>query len=146
MTSLPIGWWDQVLDGQPWHVSLDDIGFTNLATFRAAVYREAEIRKARVTTHKVGIAAALVQAYGAPGMWAAAPMLRHYTSWMPGDDEINPAPPPSAFRPLRHRVPQTVAVEAAPAPAVREYTDDELLGPCTCGLAPICLPTCARAN
>jgi hypothetical protein len=27
-----------------------------------------------------------------------------------------------------------------------DLTDDELLGPCTCGQAPICLPTCARAG
>lgn len=147
MLLLPPGWWDQILDGEPWHVNLDEIRYPNLATFRAAAYRQAENRRARVTTHKVSVSDAYVQAYGGPGMLVESPNLAAHL-WTFGKEVFTAAPPVSAFypNPERHATLDQVLVATPAIRAVEELTDDELLGPCTCGLAPICLPTCARAN
>ena len=152
--ALPRTWWDQLLDGQVYVVKIRDTGYTNLANFRAACYREGDSRECLVATHKSGIGAVIVQAWGNPdrNMEMFTPKLKEAAMHaLPAPTVPAPLRPRPAVQctcgrgPLRHMPNCALFMYGRPAPRV-ELTDDELLGPCTCGQAPRCLPSCARAG
>jgi hypothetical protein len=130
-------WWDRILDGGIYRVDVESSGYNTLGTLRAAVYREAENRHRLVATHKASVDALLIQAWGIPGLDENQPRLKGQRalplsplSWRLGRAE----PPPPGPSPM-------------PADGGNEPSlDDELLGPCTCGQAPACLPDCARVT
>ena len=152
--SLPRTWWDQLFDGKIYNVILRHTGYTSLANFRAACYREADLRECLVATHKAGIGSVIVQAWGNPdaNMEMFSPRLREAT--------LHALPAPEVPRPLlrsaqctcghgprRHLPSCALSSYLSPVPPpVDEDTDEALLGPCTCGQAPACLPSCARAG
>lgn len=61
---LPKQWWDVVLDGGVYRIDLATLPFTNLTALRSAAYREAELRRRLVATHKAGIGSLVIQAWG----------------------------------------------------------------------------------
>lgn len=129
--------WDQLLDGDPHTVDLDHYpAFEGgLNTVRALAYRIAEQRRHTVTTHKLDPTRLQIQAHGIrpPCSCGAHPGGRHQeTCTTLKQHQPQPAPP-------------TVGLHAGLNEASGQG-DDELLGPCTCGLAPTCLPDCARVG
>jgi hypothetical protein len=104
-----------------------------LAALRSRVYKEADARELVVQTHWPRHLEAAIYIQAAPagkthqlaylaGMPAALPM--------PDINMPNPALAPVSL--------------ASTFPTLEE--EDALLGPCTCGQAPKCLPSCARVN
>lgn len=149
MAELPSRWWDQVLDGTVYLVDLRSTPYDNLTALRSAAYREANMRQRLAATSARGVFGMLIQAWGnpdVPGMQFGLPRLTRSTE--PG----TPAPDPRTFRPVPppRPIPASRPAPQAPAastqePDLTEAEIEALLGPCTCGQEPICLPSCARA-
>jgi hypothetical protein len=115
--------WDQLLDGAEHLVDLDLIGFEGgLAGFRALVYYQADKRRGTAKTRKVSATALAISSAGCQPL----AQLR--------------ATMPPTFVPGARPAPQ----EQPPAFHVDDIDDEALLGPCTCGQSPTCLPSCAR--
>lgn len=124
--------WDALLDGSPHEVDLmGRYAPGGIPGFRAAVYREAEKRYGHGKTKRTGPTTIEVIGIDCRPDFAR----RHKAS-------------PSPYYAL--------PPEPAPAPSSagqdlsdQDLGDDDLdpdllLGPCTCGQAPTCLPSCAR--
>lgn len=113
--SLSRSHWDQLLDGQPHEVDVLALRFEGgLPSFRAAVYREAEKRYGFAKTKRLGGTLLQVQGFECRISIPQRP--------------VRPAPqdqPPSTVEPP-------------------EDEAEALLGPCTCGQDPRCLPSCER--
>jgi hypothetical protein len=120
-SSISRDWWNRFLDGNVYRLTLDNIpADVNSTTFRQRVYREANIRRKSAQTYH--------PRWEEWFFYQAVPMRDRYL-----------------FANLRD--PNLVYIDM-PSPAVfdKELADFELLGPCTCGQAPRCLPSCARVN
>lgn len=166
-------WWDTVLDGQIWRLEVQTSGFNTLTTLRAACYREAEARHLLVATHKINVGALLIQAWGdeSQKLETEQPRLARAVGtparplYVPlgGRPQLGPGfvavPTPQPIRRASNVYPAPVEDSAGLAPQDQPPTpttsgdpyeddldDEALLGPCTCGQAPTCLPTCARAG
>ena len=128
--------WDALLDGEPHQVDLSELIFTGgISGFRSAVYREAEKRYGWAKTKRLDVFLFQVQGFDCRPDFAR----RHRASpvpWM----ALDPTPQP---QPQQQEQPQTSDEDYEPLTPEEE---EALLGPCTCGQAPICLPTCARAG
>lgn len=139
---LPKWWWDEVLGGKPYEVDLRNTPFKNLMALRSACYREADSRQRLVVTSKRGIWTLAVQAWGNPDL----PQMPQVMPMLTRDVETRPAPD----RLARSSIPQRPGNLPAPQdqpPSTVEPPEDEaeaLLGPCTCGHDPKCLPSCER--
>ncbi len=127
--------WDLLLDGDLRSVDLEAIGFAGgVPDFRALVYYQAGKRRGTVATRKTGPAALTVQATGCRPLATKQPTPKAFTF-----------PQPQAQPPVRSEH------VLDPADYMLDFDEDEereaerLLGPCTCGKAPYCLPSCARA-
>jgi hypothetical protein len=166
--------WNQLLDGDTYTLNLVDIDWeTSVNDLRAKAHYEADKRRGSVVTHKIDVETLELTGHGiaskatgrctcgakpwdfhvitctslganaATVIGAARPQLQPRTQ--PQQPWISPAPV-SAGQPL--------APPAAEEPAATSNEDDwepltpeeelSLLGPCTCGQSPKCLPTCAR--
>lgn len=160
--SMPEAWWDAVLNGDLFLVNVVRSGFGSLQGFRSQCYLQADRRQCVIATKKISPTELLFQAWGNPDkdMELSTPKLlenkRHARQV--------PEPPEPARRrlvsctcgygPRRHMpgcamAPPIFAPGPGPQSAVEELEaggEDELLGPCTCGQAPACLPSCARAG
>lgn len=150
-------WWDEVLCGAPCTIPFAYLGTNaNIGNVRALIYREAANRGVYVST-ALDFEFAYVHAYG--------PQLPQKTKPAPSRiwEHAQLAPTPQLRDQARKvTLAQAAAVlaelrtqQAAPAPtsAIQtvdvdddDLTSDELLGPCTCGQDPTCLPSCARFN
>ena len=128
--------WDALLDGEPHQVDLSELTFVGgISGFRSAVYREAEKRYGWAKTKRLGAFVFQVQGFDCRPDFAR----RHQASpvpWM----ALDPTPQP---QPQQQEQPQTSDEDYEPLTPEEE---EALLGPCTCGQAPVCLPTCARAG
>jgi len=114
-------WWNRFLDGKVYRLTLDNLpADVNTATFRQRAYREAHIRGLALQSH-----------HPRWEPWFFYQSVHRYDRYL--------------FANLRD--PNLVYIDM-PSPAVfdKELADFELLGPCTCGQAPKCLPSCARVN
>lgn len=110
--------WDELLDGKPREVDVLALNFEGgLPSFRAAVYREAEKRFGYARTKRLSGTLLQVQGFECR---VAEPPSRRLSSPAPQDQ------PPSDTEPLS------------------EEDTEALLGPCTCGQDPTCLPSCER--
>jgi hypothetical protein len=160
-TPLPWTWWEAVFDGHMYRVDIRDTPYVSVDRFRAAAYRNAQVCLKVLATHKASFHVLVVQAkdpfVGEP---LSAADLRAAAA--------HALPAPVSPETSRHGVwvctcgqgPVTHAPSCrmtgywyrGPAPAVRTdpavevLSDDDLLGPCTCGQAPLCTPECARAG
>lgn len=119
--------WDDLLDGEAHLVELQDLRFTGgLSGFRSAVYREAEKRYGWAKTKRTGGTTVEVQGFDCrPDLarrHAASPKPYYSLSARPA---------------LQEQSPHT------DAPLSEEETT-AILGPCSCGASPQCLPTCSR--
>ena len=127
--------WDQLLDGQPHVVDLFELVYAGgISGFRSAVYREAEKRYGYAKTKRLTVNLVEVQGVDCRPDFAR----RHQASpvpWM----ALDPAPQDQPPTPIPQD--QEEAFEA-----LSPQEEEELLGPCTCGQAPQCLPDCARAG
>jgi hypothetical protein len=156
---LPKQWWDIVLDGGIYRVELDAVPYTHLPALRAAMYREADQRRVAVTTHKDPPSALLVQAWGDRLDTYSAPSLHGMEAVMAPVVPVAAPPRPRTHicdcgqGPFTH--PLTCSIWAGTAPQDQPPTDqlpasvqddEALLGPCTCGQSPRCLPNCARVG
>jgi len=120
-SSISSQWWDRFLDGNVYRLEITDLpAEVNSATFRQRAYREANIRRRALQSH-----------HPRWESWFFYQALYRYDRYL--------------FANLRD--PNLVYIDM-PSPAVfdKELADFELLGPCTCGQAPKCLPSCARVN
>lgn len=119
--------WDDLLDGQPHVVDLSQLTFAGgISGFRSAVYREAEKRYGYARTKRLDVFNVQVQGVDCRPDFAR----RHQASpvpWM----ALDPAPQDQP---------------STPTPEPLEADDEALLGPCTCGQSPQCLPDCARVT
>lgn len=148
---LPPEWWDTILDGRPYEVNLSQIfGFSSLASFRVATYRQADLRGIDVRTTKLGPRRLLVQAspeiqvlFHEPGeQEPGTQIVSRVQGLSPPRLEVAPAAP---VRQLSRGVaPYRPAAAAGPMTRIVESEEDELLGPCSCGQSPRCLPSCSR--
>lgn len=159
---LPKEWWDVVLDGGTYRLDLTTTGHATLSQLRTACYQQAERRLTNVVTHKQGPMTVLVAAWGTGGRAANAPILANAAAQeAPTLDAATTAAPPPAREcdcgrgPGTTQHPLTCAfwgakrmlypvTPATPPPVTDEDEDDLLLGPCSCGHGPRCLPTCSR--
>ena len=138
---LPKWWWDEVLGGQPYEVDLRETPFKNLLALRSACYREADARQRLVTTSKRGIWTLAVQAWGNPNL----PQMPSTMPFLTKDVETRPAPSRFARSPIPQRPANLPAPQDQPPTTEDPVEDPEaLLGPCTCGQDPTCLPSCER--
>lgn len=111
--------WDDLFDGERHQVDLYDLTYDGgIGDFRSAVYRQAEKRNGYATTRRLDATVLEIQALNGLPLKRLAP-------------PVTPAP---------QEQPPTTDFPAD------ELDDEALLGPCTCGLSPQCLPTCARAG
>ena len=139
--------WDALLDGEPHQVDLSELIFTGgISGFRSAVYREAEKRYGWAKTKRLDVFLFQVQGFDCRPDFAR----RHRASpvpWMALDPVPQQQGQPQTS--TVHRSAQDLAPAGAFAEDYEPLTPEEeeaLLGPCTCGQAPVCLPTCARAG
>lgn len=145
--------WDQLLDGGIYVLDLDEIGWPRgLNDLRAKVHYEADRRRGIAHTHKINGSMLEIQAEGAriqrraQGTCScdAKPHQFHQITCASFGEHaaaIIGGPHYSGrSQPAPQEQPPTPTVEAI------EPDDEALLGPCTCGQAPLCLPTCARAG
>lgn len=173
MAKLPKQWWDIVLDGSPYKLVVHETPYLNLTALRSAVYREAEMRLTNVVTHKQDPTMLMVQAWGTGGRAQYAPTFDINTvqaapTLDPGlprtktyvcDCEQGPsthplycsiwgppkvAPKTGSQDPWGQFAPQDQP--STPTSEPLEADDEALLGPCTCGQSPQCLPDCARVT
>jgi hypothetical protein len=120
-TALSIQEWDELFDGERHLIDLAELTFSGgIGGFRSAVYRQAEKRNGYAKTHRVEATILEVQALNGIPLKRLAP-----------EPATDPTAADSDF-------------EDAWAQAADRADGDLLLGPCTCGQAPSCLPTCAR--
>lgn len=165
-TSMPKSWWDTVLDGRIFIMDVVRSGFDSIQAFRLQCYKEADKRRCVITTKKLSPKEVLFQAWGNPDsetMERSTPNLiqnKQHAIYVPEIERRVPSPPRQpgcscGYGPRRHLPFCTMNARPAPlGPApqepVRALTPEEedelLLGPCTCGQAPRCLPSCARAG
>lgn len=166
-TSMPKSWWDTVLDGRIFIMDVVRSGFGNIQAFRLQCYKEADKRRCVITTRKLSPKEVIFQAWGDPDsetMERFTPNLiqnKQHAIYVPEVERDRiPSPPRQpgcscGYGPRRHLPSCTMTARPAPlGPApeepVRALTQEEedelLLGPCTCGQAPTCLPSCARAG
>lgn len=130
--------WDELLDGEIRLVDLSLFDFVGgIPGFRAAVYREAEKRYGWAKTKRKGPWMLQVQGFDCRPEFARS--HRGEPEPLPGPHAPIPGPRPNT------PTPGESAVEAAPRD-LSGWTEDQLLGPCTCGQAPRCAPTCLRAG
>lgn len=137
--------WNQLLDGEVHLVDLDVLQFKGgVANFRAMVHYQAEKRHGSVKTKKLDATSLTVQGVDCeplilgrrPPLFVPAPLAS-----VPTPQALPPVPSPSSFGP----VPTDEELDAM----IDDMTEEEelaLLGPCTCGQRPQCLPSCARYN
>jgi hypothetical protein len=144
--------WDVVLNGYPHVVDLDQIWFSgSVNDLRAVAYREAGRRRRGVKTRKLSPTQLEIQAEaveregrcvcGAP----VGGKHRDNCSWLRDQYRLRAAnfiaattlePPPA----LQEQPPTDETLDGAMTPEEEEA----LLGPCSCGQSPTCLPTCSR--
>lgn len=119
--------WDHLLDGESRIIDLDILGFDGgLSGFRALAYYQADKRRGRLKTKRLDSTSMIIQAIGCRPL--------HGTP---------AAALPPVFTPARlapQEQPPTMTVE----PELTEADTEALLGPCSCGLSPQCLPDCTR--
>jgi hypothetical protein len=122
-------WWDKILDGNVYRLVRDGLpAGMSLLALRSRVYKEADARDLIVQTHWPRDLEAALYIQAAP---AGKTSQLVYLSGLP---EALPMPALD--------IPNPALV--ATFPTLEE--EDALLGPCTCGQAPRCLPSCARVN
>lgn len=120
-TALSVQEWDELFDGERHLVDLAELTFSGgIGGFRSAVYRQAEKRNGYAKTHRVEATILEVQALNGIPLKRLAPVPADPTA---SSDVEDPWVQPAGSSP-----------------------EDLLLGPCTCGQAPACLPTCARVQ
>lgn len=119
--------WDQLLDGTIHLVDLDAIGYDGaIPNFVALVHYQAAQRRGTAKTRRLGPVTLTVQSF-----------------------DCRPRANVQSFLPPQPPVRSEHVLD--PADYMLDFDEDEereaerLLGPCTCGKAPYCLPSCARA-
>jgi len=153
---------DKFLNGDEHVIELniaDDPGL--MEAFRAKAHREAAKRLIAASVTKLSGNTFSVQAFNP---WPVGHML-----WVEGQKvltaltgPVSPSPVDAAPVVRPEPVDPWTDPDVVPGPGLGvvgqlppaepgvlaevEPTDDELLGPCTCGQAPFCLPECARAQ
>lgn len=142
--------WDVLLDGEKHLVDLEAIGWDGgLADFRATVHYQADKRRGTAQTRKVGPALLEVQAFGCKSLEELeAAAQQRYQEQLQAQRQrfaaaFAPQPQPAQQAPTFQEQPPTSDEDYEPLTPEEE---EALLGPCTCGQAPTCLPTCARAG
>lgn len=149
--------WDELLDGKVHRLNLDDIGWERgLNDLRAKIHYEADRRRGIAHTHKIDAVTLEFYAEGARvvvrstanctcGGGSKGPHVitcRALRDWpTPLLDEDHPD-----FVPPTGPAPAPAPADNTPTPVSEpSAADDEaLLGPCTCGQSPTCVPGCAR--
>ncbi len=138
---IPMVWWDQIFNGEAWDIDLSALGgilgkSAKPVAFRNMIYRQAADRGFKVGTHL------------APGLILRVKAWRLVGPHDLADVDANPAPVPvqvqvrepglgtRAYVELRGRILR----------AQDDLTEEQLLGPCSCGQSPKCLPTCVRVT
>ena len=142
--------WDRLLDGGTYVLDLDRIGWARgLSDLRAKVHYEVDRRRGIAHTHKIDATTLEISAEYArvtlppvPCTCKAKPWELHVITCaiVKAMPTRKLAPDHPDFVPAPQEQPPTTAVHAD------ELDDEALLGPCTCGQSPQCLPTCARAG
>lgn len=146
--------WDLLLDGEKHLVDLEAISWEGgVADFRATVHYQADKRRGQARTRKLGPLFLEVQAHGCTPLaqlQAAAAQRykeqarRQANTWGP-----DPAPTVDRFaHDLLLNPADPAPQDQPPTPTVQalEPDDEALLGPCTCGQSPQCLPDCSRVT
>ena len=126
-------WWDKVLDGNVYRLVREGLpNDMNLVSLRGRFYYESSLRGLIASTH-----------------WPRRQESALYVQALPDGSPENSfaylADPSRPYLPMPD-VGMEDPVQVAAALAKKLADDEELLGPCTCGQAPKCLHTCARAN
>jgi hypothetical protein len=168
--------WDRLLDGNTYVLDLHEIEWPgSLNDLRSKAHYEADRRRGIATTRKLGVASLEVKGEGMPRpprdpCTCGAPVwdfhiitcrsLGANAATQIGGPALH-AGAPSYYGPTPGPLPtprQTQAPSSSlpapmpspfaddPLPELTEEEEEELLGPCTCGQRPICLPSCARAG
>lgn len=125
--------WELLLDGERHIVDLEQIGWDgSISDFRATVHYQADKRRGQARTRKLGPMFMEVQALDCTPLadLQAAAVQRYKDQARQGSNLL-------------------LQQQPAPSSAGEDLGDDDLdpdllLGPCTCGQAPTCLPSCAR--
>lgn len=133
--------WDLLLNGEKHLVDLDDIGWDGgIADFRATVHYQADKRRGTAKTRKFGPGIVEVQAFGCRSLeeLQAAARQRHAEEIKARREEFS-----TQFIQLN---PTSADNTPTPESEPTEADIEALLGPCTCGQAPNCQPSCARAG
>lgn len=132
--------WDLLLDGEKHLVDLEAINWDGgIADFRATVHYQADKRRGQARTRKLGPLFLEVQASGciplAQLQEAAEQRYREQARLQA-----------EAWRQKQDPWSQPAPQEQPPTPddPAMELDEEALLGPCTCGQSPRCLPDCAR--
>lgn len=131
--------WDLLLDGERHLVDLEDIGWDGgLADFRATVHYQADKRRGQVKTRKFGPTILEVQAFGCQPLeqLRAAAQQRYEAQTQAQRQGFAAAFAPQAQPPSPDDDYEPLTPEE----------EDQLLGPCSCGQSPKCLPSCSRFN
>lgn len=128
--------WDLLLDGEKHLVDLEAISWEGgVADFRATVHYQADKRRGQARTRKLGPLFLEVQAHGCTPLaqLQAAAAQRYKEQARRQANTWGPDPAPQ---------------DQPPTPTVQalEPDDEALLGPCTCGQSPQCLPDCSRVT
>lgn len=156
--------WERLLDGNTYTLKLTDIGWKRgLNDLRAKVHYEADRRLGIAHTHKVDAWTLEFWAEHCQVKLAAGTCTCGTQPWEGHiitcakikRPDLQQAPAP--VRPIPEPWPQFATTAnagqppAALSPAAEEdyepltqEEEDALLGPCTCGQSPTCLPSCAR--
>jgi hypothetical protein len=163
--------WERLLDGGTYTLKLDEIGWQRgLNDLRAKVHYEADRRRGIAHTHKkdawtleIWAEQCRVKLTAGTCTCGTPPWEGHIITCAKiqrPDLRQAPTPPPQwpTTRPALQQQEQPPTPAPPQAPWEPDPTSDEdyepltpeeeeaLLGPCTCGQAPVCLPTCARAG
>jgi hypothetical protein len=144
MAGLAKLWWDQILDGRPYEVDLRNTPYRNLMALRSACYREADSRHRLVATSKRGVYKLGVQAWGNPDL----PRMPQSQPTFDNDIIFFAAPTRAelvqSYEPPRRSSPAPQDQPPSDTEPLIEEDTEALLGPCTCGQDPTCLPSCER--
>lgn len=158
--------WDLLFDGRTHRLNLDEIKWPGgMSDLRAKVHYEVDRRRGVAHTHKVNPNVLEIWAEGARVYPPEGPcdcgvewFSAHYVTCSslgergsvsigrPRPTSTWPAPQNQPPTPMAH-VPMDLEPSAqAPTDAgqLTEADLEALLGPCTCGQSPSCLPECAR--
>lgn len=150
--------WDRLLDGSTYELNLVDIDWeTSLNDLRAKAHYEADKRRGVAVTHKVDSLTLEVRGSGVKSkpalpcscgaqVWeqhviTCTSLGRNAATAIGGPRPAQQAPQRPA--PTHQEQPPTMAVQQ-PAEELSAEDEEALLGPCTCGKSPYCLPSCAR--